>query len=66
MIVDSKIKMMSESTQKIVRKIQDEYETYEKQVIETKYKYPFKGKQYIKCSVKINIDEKMIQLKPTR
>ena len=35
-------------------------------MIDQKYKFNFKGKQYINCSVKINIDSQTIQLKPTR
>lgn len=38
---------MSESTTVLSRKINDENETYERQVVDSNYKNTYKGKQYL-------------------
>lgn len=46
-ITHSKVNMMSESTTVLVKKIEEENENYQRQVVNNNYKNTFKGKQYL-------------------
>ena len=65
LVVQSKVNMMEESTDRLSCKIGEENETYQKQVIATKYKNTFKGKQYLECFLTLDVNSESIFLKPT-
>ena len=65
LIIHSKVNMMNESTDVLAKKINEENDSYERQVIDTKYKQSYKGKQYLECFMTLDLDQESFSLRPT-
>lgn len=57
---------MSESTIVLAKKIDEENENYERQVIDSKYENIFKGKQYLECNLTLDPYKPYLFLSPTQ
>lgn len=56
---------MSESTLVLSKKITEENESYEHQVIDSNYDNIFKGKQYLQCTLSLSPSKSSLLLEPS-